>query len=284
MQRLCSILLTHMTKIERQTAYPMIKIERQTATAAYHWLGDSIVQWRSTKAIPNGAFELISGSIWLFLNKAYEHSLDDSKLPPNIKVCIHESNAMNGPSDRPFCIWQAWSHMFSGERLRGRFIGTKVDGLSSIPIYSITISRRNGQLSYEGEGTMPNPSSSVITELEDTTDSQPIPEVTVSTSTPRLSNEQMKQWLRESKANKNKVTHEAKTLGDTLLELLQRSKAVGDLGDTPYQLSTSLTNEDDLVELLRIMKEDFECLDIRVTSLGASLGRYAIRASVKTDL
>lgn len=80
-------------------------IERNQHSTLYHWMGTSIVCWDSKEIVPVGALDHLT-DVWLFLNKAYPHHVDDSKLPEHIKVCTHATAAINGPSGQTFRVWQ----------------------------------------------------------------------------------------------------------------------------------------------------------------------------------
>lgn len=72
---------------------------------AYQWLSSSTVEWASTGMIPTCAFSPAYNNIWLIVNKDYAHPIDQSGIPISIRICVHHSRGMTGPTDRPYCLW-----------------------------------------------------------------------------------------------------------------------------------------------------------------------------------
>ena len=72
------------------------------ANPDYEQIGKSFFKYKSSEKIGI----VPPGIVWLLLEECYRHPIDDSKIPPGVRIITNSCNWRTGPSDRPFCTWR----------------------------------------------------------------------------------------------------------------------------------------------------------------------------------
>lgn len=256
-------------------------IQRNEQSPSYHWYGTSIVCWDSAEMIPVGALDHLT-NVWLFLNEAYSHPIDASKLPAAVNVSVHASMVLYGPTDRSFCIWQLNTPVFTKDIHPGvSCMGRRVDLAAPEKIYVLTVVKKNGLLAYDNSIAIPKVTVDAmlpsVVALQMSCNMFPVLDtVTTPPRRVRLGYDQMKQMLIESQTNwDTKITAEVDRLGDLIMEEVLESKIRGTLKKFMIELETGFTDAEEVESVVRLLGADFEALEVEQC---INLDKYTIRA------
>lgn len=261
---------------------PDIPIKRDHDCSAYLWLGKSVVLWAASSPIPTNAFESLR-NVWLMLGPDYEHSVDESLIPQDIRILTHVGNAATGPTGCPFFLWSPVKSISVGQ---GSYEGHQLN--RSLQAYILPVQIRAGVLMYiEGSGTLPE-----IQALQRLDINLP-PSVCIKPEPqPRVTSEEMKDWLAESAAIAEKLVTPAMTdteienkaieFGDRLLEEITRAKNMGKLKDLGCRFNAKTSNEKDIKKIASILKRDF--MGIHTYCFLSGDGNHYISVSVASKM
>lgn len=315
---------------------PAIPIKRDHNCPAYWWLNESMVRWTASTPIPTNAFDSLR-NVWLMLGPDYEHSVDQSHIPQDIKVCVHLSRAMKGPTGCLFYLWNKGASFqdvrprtqaeggectvdfsnpaFSKDKVcAGYSLNPPTDGIyilpvrlgSDGPIYyesrpivaeinalrKLPLSLSSSPIAQEDEQPREpaffapccfRPSSATQPREQSPSDIlngsaclppalvNPQPE-TRSRHQPRVTSEDMMDWLAESSINaENQATPamtdaeieiRAREFGDQLLQEAAEAKIKGTLINLTCFLDTKTSNKNDAEKITNSLKKDFKGMDI----------------------